>query len=157
MTSLAGLTIAITGSRRASELAHVVTSFGGRPYLAPTVGIEARPDISKEAEFFINKLLEKKVDYVVFMTGPGVYSLMTMAKSIGIEKKLAEALQQTTVIARSLKPKIALANHGIKTDIIPEENTAEGISKLFRSFSIAGRNIAILWHGSYSPLLKNDS
>lgn len=154
--SLAGLTVVITGSRRASELAHLITSFGGRPYLAPTVGIEARDDISKEAEFFINKILEERIDYVVFMTGPGVYSLMSTAKSLGIEKKFAEALQQTTVIARSLKPKIALANHGVKTDIIPEENTAEGIVKLLKSFSMAGRNVAVLWHGSYSPLLKNE-
>ena len=27
---------------------------------------------------------------------------------------------------------------------------------MLRSFSIAGRNIAVLWHGSYSSLLKND-
>lgn len=154
--SLKGLTIAITGSRRASELAHLVTSFGGRPYLAPTVGIEASQDLSKEAKFFINKILEERVDYVVFMTGPGVYSLMSAAKNLGIEKKFAEALQKTTVIARSLKPKIALTNHGIKTDIIPEENTAEGIAKLLKSFSMAGRNVAILWHGSYSHLLKDE-
>ncbi|MGZ5486071.1 MAG: uroporphyrinogen-III synthase [Nitrososphaeraceae archaeon] len=154
--SLAGLTVAITGSRRASELAHLVTSFGGRPYLAPTVGIEASQDISKEAEFFINKILEERVDYVVFMTGPGVYSLMSAAKNLRIEKKFVEALQKTTVIARSLKPKIALTNHGIKTDIIPEENTAEGIAKLLKSFSMAGRNVAVLWHGSYSPLLKDE-
>lgn len=150
------MTVAITGSRRASELAHLITSFGGRPYLAPTVGIEARSDISKEAEFFINKILKERMDYVVFMTGPGVYSLMSTAKNLGLEKKFAEALQNTTVIARSLKPKIALANHGVKTDIIPEENTAEGIAKLLKSFSMAGSNIAILWHGSYSPLLKNE-
>ena len=130
------MTVAITGSRRASELAHLITIFGGRPYLAPTVGIEARQDISKEAEFFINKILEERVDYVIFMTGPGVYALMSTAKNLGIEKKFAEALQQTTVVARSLKPKIALAKHGIKTDIIPKENTAEGIAKLLKSFSI---------------------
>jgi uroporphyrinogen-III synthase len=150
------LTVAITGSRRASELAHLITSFGGRPYLAPTVGIEARQDISKEAELFINKILKDRVDYVIFMTGPAVYSLMSTAKNLGIEKKFVEALQQTTVIARSLKPKIALANHGVKTDIIPSENTAEGISKLLKSFNLAGRNVAVLWHGSYSPLLKNE-
>jgi uroporphyrinogen-III synthase len=65
-------------------------------------------------------------------------------------------LQGTTVVARSFKPKVALANHGIKTDIIPEENTAEGIAKLLKSFSMANRKIAVLWHGSYSPLLKNE-
>jgi uroporphyrinogen-III synthase len=150
------LTVAITGSRRASELAHLITSFGGRPYLAPTVGIEVRQDMSKEVEFFINKILEERIDYVVFMTGPGVYSLMSTAKNLGLEKKFAEALQNTIVIARSLKPKIALANHRVKTDIIPEENTAEGIAKLLKSFSMADRKIAILWHGSYSPLIKNE-
>src|SRR5215208_2807782 len=99
--SLAGLTVAITGSRRASELAHLVTSFGGRPYFAPTVGIEASQDLSKEAEFFINKIVEERVDYVVFMTGPGVYSLMSAAKNLRMEKKFVEALQKTIVIARS--------------------------------------------------------
>ncbi len=150
------MTVAITGSRRASELAHLITTFGGRPYLAPTVGIEPRQDISKEAEFFINKILETRIDYVVFMTGPGVYSLMVTAKNIGLEKKFTKALQSTTVIARSFKPKLALANHGIKTDMIPKENTAEGIAKLLKSLNISGRNIAVLWHGSYSPLLKNE-
>jgi len=150
------LTVAITGSRRASELAHLITSFGGRPYLAPTVGIEPRQDISKEAEFFINKILEARIDYVVFMTGPGVYSLMVTAKNLGLEKKFTKALQSTTVVARSFKPKLALANHGIKTDMIPKENTAEGIAKLLKSLNISGRNIAVLWHGSYSPLLKDE-
>ena len=37
---LRGLTVAITGSRRASELAHLVLTFGGVPYVAPTVGID---------------------------------------------------------------------------------------------------------------------
>ena len=50
---LRGLTVAITGSCRASELAQLITNFGGKPYVAPTIGIEARPDISKEAEAFI--------------------------------------------------------------------------------------------------------
>ena len=120
------------------------------------MGIEARQDLSKETELFINKILEERVDYVVFMTGPAVYSLMSTAKNLGIEKKFVEALQQTTVIARSLKPKIALTNHEVKTDIMPEENTAEGITKLLKSFSLTGRNVAVLWHGSYSPLIKNE-
>jgi uroporphyrinogen-III synthase len=154
--SLEGLTVAITASRRAPELANLIVSFGGKPYLAPTVGIEARQDISKEAEFFINKILKKRMDYVIFMTGPGVYSLMSTAKTLGIEKKFAESLQNTTVIARSSKPKSALVNHGIKTDIIPEENTAEGITNLLKSFNLNNKNIAVLWHGSYSPLLKNE-
>ena len=90
--SLSGRTIAITGSRRASELAHLITVFGGKPYLAPTVGIETRHDIAKIAQEFTIKLLKVNVRYVVFMTGPGVYSLMSGAAEAGVEKKLIEAL-----------------------------------------------------------------
>jgi uroporphyrinogen-III synthase len=132
----------------------LITSFGGTPYLAPTIGIEEGKDISKEVEGFINKISDESIDYVIFMTGPGVYSLMSTAGNLGIGNKLIEALRQVTIIARSLKPKIALANHGVKTDIVPEENTAKGIVKLLMSRNIAGKKVVVLWHGSYSPIIK---
>ena len=155
--SLEGLTVAITASRRALELAHLINTFGGTPYISPTVGIETSMDASKEAADFIKKLVEEKLDYVVFMTGPGVYSLMSAAKKLQLERDLIEALKQVVVIARSLKPKIALAHYGIKTDVVPEENTADGIVKLLKkSSSMQGKKIGVLWHGSYFPILKNE-
>ncbi|HEX5186734.1 MAG TPA: uroporphyrinogen-III synthase [Nitrososphaeraceae archaeon] len=154
--SLTGLTIAITGSRRASELAHLITTFGGRTYIAPTIGIESGNDTTKEAEFFINIIVNEKIDYVIFMTGPAVYSLMATAKNLGVKQKFVEALKHTTVISRSLKPKIALANHGVKTDIMPIESTAEGIKRLLKDLNISNKNIAVLWHGSYSSSLKEE-
>jgi uroporphyrinogen-III synthase len=134
----------------------LITSFGGKPYLAPTVGIEERRDVSKEVEGFMNKISEgESIDYVIFMTGPGIYSLVSTAHNLGIDKKLIEALRHVTIVARSLKPKIALANYGVKTDMMPEENTAEGIVKLLlMSCNIAGKKIVVLWHGSYSPIIK---
>jgi uroporphyrinogen-III synthase len=154
--SLKGLTVAITASRRALELAHLITNFGGTPYISPTVGIETNIDKSKEAEEFIKKIVENKFDYVIFMTGPGVYSFMSVAKKLQMEKSVIEALKQTIVVARSLKPKIALANYGIKTDMVPDENTAEGIVKLLKGRSLEGKKIGVLWHGSYFPILRNE-
>jgi uroporphyrinogen-III synthase len=154
--SLKGLTVAITASRRALELAHLITNFGGIPYLSPTVGIESNMDKSKEAEEFIKKITEDKLDYVIFMTGPGVYSLMSAAKKLQMESNVIEALKQTIVIARSLKPKIALANYGIKTNIIPDENTADGIANMLKSSGVQGKKIGVLWHGSYYPILRNE-
>jgi len=154
--SLEGLTVAITASRRALELAHLINTFGGTPYISPTVGIETSMNASKEAGDFINKLVKAKLAYVVFMTGPGVYSLMSAAKKLQLEGDLIEALKQVIVVARSLKPKIALAHYGIKTDIVPEENTAEGIVKQLKRSSMQGKKIGVLWHGSYFPILKNE-
>jgi hypothetical protein len=39
--TLDGLTVAITSSRRAGELARIVENLGGETYIAPTLGIEA--------------------------------------------------------------------------------------------------------------------
>lgn len=155
-TQLRGLTVAVTGSRRASELASLITSLGGQPYIAPTVGIEARQDISKEAESFTNRILSEGIDYAIFMTGPGVYSLMAAARNLGIEQKLVESLKRVTIVARSVKPLKALADHGLKTAMVPEENTAEGIAKALKNRSMTGKRVAVLWHGSYSPLLRDE-
>ena len=154
--SLKGLTVAITASRRALELAHLITNFGGIPYISPTVGIESNMDKSKEVEEFIKKIIEDKLDYMIFMTGPGVYSLMSAAKKLQMESNVIEALRQTIVVARSLKPKIALANYGIKTDIVPDENTADGIAKMLKSSGIQAKKIGVLWHGSHFPILRNE-
>ena len=96
------------------------------------------------------------MDYAVFMTGPGVYSLMSAARNLGIEQDLIQILQEVTVVARSLKPKEALAMHGIKTKIVPEDNTSKGIAQLLRRRGIAGKRVFILWHGSYSSELKTE-
>ncbi len=155
-TSLAGMRVAITGSRRASELAHLIRSFGGIPIIAPTVGIETRQDITKEVDRLINTILEEKIDYMIFMTGPGVYLFMSSARNLGLDKKLVNALQKVTIVARSLKTKYALANHGIKTDFVPDENTAEGTAKLLKNHDMINKKVAILWHGSYSPIIRDD-
>src|SRR5215212_1890454 len=146
--SLSGLTIAITGSRRASELARIVENFGGKPYIAPTVGIEANlSKPNKPIMDFINRIVKQDAEYVVFMTGPGVFSLMTLARGIGMEEALLTSLKKVTVIARSTKPQMVLRGFGIKVDFVPQENTLNGILNLLRGSDITGKTIAILWHG----------
>lgn len=152
--SLTGLRIAITSSRRASELAYIVKNFGGIPHFAPTIAIEANQGISKEIENFITRIIEGSIDYVIFMTGPGVYLFMLAARDLGLEKKLVKALNQTIIISRSFKPKYALAKHGVQTAIVPDENTSEGIARLLNNYDIQNKNIAILSHGSYPVGLK---
>lgn len=149
--------MAITSSRRAYELAHIVESFGGRPYLAPTIGIEA--DLQKPKEDvirFISKVTTGNVDYAVFMTAPGVFSLFSIAKKLGLEEKLILALSKVTVVARSLKPKMALKKFGAEVSMVPDENTAKGISRLLLTTGVLGKKVAILWHGDYPQQLKDE-
>ena len=153
--SLKGLTIAVTGSRRAKELAYMIKKLGGKSYLAPTVGIEANQPGSVAELSFIREVIKKDTEYVVFMTGPGVYRIMSAAKELGLDKEFCAALQSKTIVSRSPKPKKALADHMVRTHLVPEENTAEGIAKLLMSRDMKGKKVVILWHGSYSPILKD--
>ena len=105
---LKGFTVAITASRRAWELAHIVESFGGKPYLAPTVGIDADLQTpSHDVLQFLTKVTNDDFDYIIFMTAPGIFSLFSIAKTLGIEDKLLQSLSRITIVARSLKPKMA--------------------------------------------------
>jgi uroporphyrinogen-III synthase len=68
---LQGLTVAVTGSRRASEQAELVSRFGGVPYVAPTVGIEVQDEADVQTAELVRRLVGREFDYAVFMTGPG--------------------------------------------------------------------------------------
>jgi uroporphyrinogen-III synthase len=155
--SLTGLTVAITGSRRGSELARIVKNLGGRPYVAPTVGIEADLKTPDNAIVeFIKSITKQDVDYMIFMTGPGVFALMSIAKTYEMEQDLIAALQKVTVVARSTKSKMVLKKYGIKTHLIPSENTAKGILNLLKNLGLLGKTIGILWHGGYHMQLREE-
>ena len=77
---LQGLTIVVTGSRRAPEQSALVTNLGGMPYVVPTVGISIPRDDS-EIEPFLKELVGPEgADYAVFMTATGVRAMMLAAE-----------------------------------------------------------------------------
>lgn len=127
MKSLEGLTVAVTGSRRASELAHIVVSMGGKAYVVPTVGIENYLQ-SSVAEGLLRNVVDGKVDYCVFMTGPGTFGVMALAEKLDLKDKFVRALNQMKIVARSPKPKVALEKHGVKVDIMTEATHDRGYS-----------------------------
>ncbi len=157
MKELDGLTVAITGSRRASELAHLIKNFGGVPYIAPTVGIASRELREAGAEELVRHVIDGRVDYAVFMTGPGTFTIMDMAEKLGLKQDFIKALNRLTIVARSQKPKSALEKHGVKVDIVPvdtHDNTAEGIARAMKKLDLSGKRVAILWHGHQDDSLK---
>lgn len=157
MKGLEGLIVAVTGSRRATELAHIIEGIGGRAYVAPTVGIETDLQ-SSAAGTLIRNVIDGKVDYCVFMTGPGTFGLMALAEKLGLKDEFVRALNQMKIVARSPKPKVALEKHGVKVDIMPEDthdNTAEGIAKAMAKLDLSGKKVAILWHGAIDSFLRS--
>jgi uroporphyrinogen-III synthase len=154
---LEGLTIVVTGSRRAPEQSALVTNLGGIPYVVPTVGISIPRDDS-EIEPFLRELVgPAAADYAVFMTATGVRAMMLAAERLGMTSAVLDALNsnRTIVVARSGKPRGELARTGIKVDASPprEEATARGILRLLKARGLVGKRVAILWHGSKNEAL----
>jgi len=151
---LQGLTVAVTGSRRASEQAQLISKFGGVPYVAPTVGIEVQEELDLQTERLVHRIVGGEFDYAVFMTGPGVYRLISTAQRLGVEHEVVEILNRTYVIARSQKPQKVLERYGVRVSLVPSDNTSEGIAAEMVKFDLHGKSVAILWHGDSHAMLR---
>lgn len=151
---LRDLTVAITSSRRASELARLISNFGGIPYLAPTVGIEIHEDVDRQVEGLVHRIVGGEIDYAVFMTGPGVYRLMSTAEQLGLERELVAILNRIVVVARSHKPEKVLERYNVKVSWVPSDNTSEGIAEEMKKLDLQGKRVAILWYGASRPILR---
>jgi uroporphyrinogen-III synthase len=153
---LEGMTIVVTGSRRATEQSALVSNLGGIPYVVPTVGISL-PAGDGEIEPFLRKVLGG-VDYAVFMTATGVRTMMNAADRLGMKRALLDTLNspQTKVVARSGKPRGELSRSGVKVDASPPvvEATAKGILRLLRGEGLESKKVAVLWHGSTNATLR---
>lgn len=152
--SLRGITVAVTSSRRASELADIVRKFGGIPYIAPTIGIKNNSQLNSECNHFIETISNERMHFFIFMTGVGVFNLFQNLQKLHKLNTVIEKLRDTIVIARSNKPKMELRKFGIKTNFVPTINTIDGILNLLKRFDIKNKNIGILWHGDSSISFK---
>ncbi|HVD08276.1 MAG TPA: uroporphyrinogen-III synthase [Nitrososphaeraceae archaeon] len=152
--SLRGITVAITSSRRAFELANIVRKFGGVPYIAPTIGIINNIPLISQSNRFIETIVQENIHFFIFMTGVGVFNLFQNLKDSHQIDNVIERLRDTIVIARSNKPSMELRKFGIATNFVPNMNTLEGVLDLIRKFDLKNKNIGILWHGDYSDLFK---
>jgi len=149
--SLSNLNIAVTASRRAAELAHVIRSLGGKPYIAPTTGIKREERTLMGVSNFIEIAKGSRLDFVVFMTGPSVYSLIDLSSELGQKESLINILRNTTLVARSPKTQMSLFKFGLRPILIPNiDYTSAGVLKLFESMEVTAKKIAIIWHGNSS-------
>lgn len=151
---LSDLTIAITGSRRAHELAHIVTSLGGKPYVAPTIAIQAPSNTGTSIRQFIATVLEQQIDLVLVMTGPGIQAVIREAEATQCKRQFLEALSRIPLIARSGKPQQVLSKHGISENVtLPEHETVEACFELALGHGVTNKRVAVIWHGANSPNL----
>jgi uroporphyrinogen-III synthase len=117
MSNFAGMRVLALESRRAKEMAALITAYGGQPLLAPAMR-EVALDSNSQATQFITGLIDGEFDMAIFLTGVGTRLLAEIAANTAQRVPFAAALQRVRVVARGPKPVAALKELGITADVI---------------------------------------
>lgn len=149
--SFGGRSVLILESRRATELATLVTSFGGVPIVAPSLREVPLVEQHDSIEF-AHAVIRGDYDCVIFLTGVGLRLLLDVVEQAGLREPFVEALRRTRVISRGPKPMPHLREMQVPVWILaPEPNTwREIVSELdsrANELTLAGARVAVQEYG----------
>ena len=142
--SLKGKVIAITRPKKqARELAELVSRLGGKPYVAPTVEVKPLRDKHPITEF-VNKVLNGRVDYVIFMSVNGVTSLIDSLEKLEQKNGFLKELNRAMIVAIGPKTERKLEEHGIEANLVSPKHSSEGIVESLKKMDMEGKTVAVL-------------
>src|SRR6266567_2481273 len=160
MSGFAGLRVLALESRRAAELAKLISTYGGEPVVAPAMR-EVPLESNTEALAFAARLLAAEFDMVIFLTGVGARALLSVVETTYKRGEYIAALQRVKVVPRGPKPIAVLRELGVTPAItVPEPNTwrelLQALDEAANSslkFRLRGARIALQEYGVSNPEL----
>lgn len=160
MDGFAGLRVLALESRRAPELAKLISNYGGEPVVAPAMR-EVPLESNKEALAFAAALFAGGFDIVIFLTGVGTRALLSVIETSYKREDYIAALQRVSVVPRGPKPIAVLRELGITPAVtVPEPNTwrelllavdEAGASR--EELRLRGKRVAVQEYGVSNPEL----
>jgi uroporphyrinogen-III synthase len=160
MNGFAGLRVLALESRRAPELAKLISTYGGEPVVAPAMR-EVPLETNTEALAFAADLLAGNYEIVIFLTGVGTRALLSVVETKYKRDDYIAALQRVQVVARGPKPVAALRELGLTPAITaPEPNTwrellhaLDTAANSSPDFRLRGARVAVQEYGVSNPEL----
>lgn len=160
MSGFAGLRVLALESRRAAELAKLISNYGGEPVVAPAMR-EVPLDSNIEALSFAETLLAGKFDMVIFLTGVGTRAVLSVAETKYSRDDFVSALKRAKVVPRGPKPIAVLRELGVPPALtVPEPNTwrellqsLDDAEKSSPEFRLRGARVALQEYGVSNPEL----
>ena len=122
--SFSGARVLVLESRRAREMASIVTSYGGVPVSAPSMR-EVPLESNTEAATAARTLIDRGFDIVVLLTGVGTRAWLQIADEVcGAREPFIDALRHVKVAVRGPKPLAVLRELQVPAWVVaPEPNT----------------------------------
>jgi len=157
MSGFNGLRVLSFESRRAKEIAQLISNNGGVPMVAPSTREVPAPPTDDELKL-IHGLLQHEFNAIIFMTGVGARTLVQAAETVCSRDDFFAALSRTRVVVRGPKPAAAMREFNVPVTLaVPEPNTWREIVKALDENSgkvpLQGQRIAVQEHGEPSPEL----
>lgn len=155
--SFDNLKVLVLESRRSTELAALVSNYGGQPISAPALR-EVPLDSNTDAFAFIDALLRHEFDLVILLTGVGTRALLAVVDRRGVRPAFVAALGNTKIAARGPKPVAVLRELGLAPWVTaPEPNTwRELLSALDAKageLTLRGAKVAVQEYGASNAVL----
>src|SRR5580704_913602 len=155
--NFAGLRVLSLESRRATEMAKLIETYGGAPIVAPSMR-EVPLETNTEAQDFTRKLIADEFDLVILLTGVGTRALTRVAASAGPREEFVAALMKIPVVARGPKPVAALKELGITPAVTaPEPNTwrelLTALDQNAATLPLKTKRVALQEYGAPNPEL----
>jgi len=144
-----GLNVLVLESRRSREMAALVTTYGGRPVVAPALR-EVPIESNTRAIAFAEALIGGEFDVVVLLTGVGTRALLDLVDRAGRREAFVAALGATKVAVRGPKPLGVIRELGVTPWVMaPEPNTWRELLAALDAAgtSLQGLNVAVQEYG----------
>jgi len=145
-----GLRVVAFESRHAEAMARLISSNGGKPFVAPSMR-EVPLSQNNRAFEFAEELFAGRIDMVIFLTGVGARILTKIIETKYTRDEWSAALSGVILVARGPKPVAALWELGLTPHIrAPEPNTwRELLAALDGSdYKLGGLRIAVQEYGA---------
>jgi uroporphyrinogen-III synthase len=149
-----GLRVLSLESRRAKEVEKLIRTYGGEPFVVPAMR-EIPLESNHLALDFADDLINGKFDLVVFFTGVGVRTLLSIVETRHNPEVFLKALRSVQIAARGPKPQAALRDLKVQVNVnAAEPNTwrelIQGIDAEYGE-SLANMRVAVQEYGASNP------
>ncbi len=155
-TNLQGLRVLALETRRATEIAKLIRTYGGEPLVAPALR-EIPLESNHSALEFAGSVMRDEVDMVIFLTGVGVRALLNIVELRYGREEFLSRLRKAKIASRGPKPSAVLREFNVPVSVTaPEPCTwRELIGAIDAKYgsSLSGLRVAVQEYGAANPEL----
>lgn len=146
-----GRRIAIGASRKTDEMSTLIKKQGGVPLIRSLQGTVflAEKEVGPDLRAFV----ETGADWVIFTTGIGTETLVSLAEKLGIGERYLQAIRRAKAASRGYKTIAALKKLGITPVAADEDGTTKGLIDSLQSHDFSGKRVMVQLHGENAPSL----